>query len=610
MRRYMIHLYRISALSFLTGSLLLSGCIQKNSQPFSTTAAPFTDTVSKNYEHYDEQQLISQKEFDQLTEELFLDDIRESQLELHCFLKDPTSYGIQKADHLFSPYTQEAFRNSRENRIDLENRLSSFDPGLLTPEQRKTLRILQSFLQTEKLGDGLELYSQPLAVKIGVQAQLPILLSEYTFYNQQDVDQYLELLENIDEYYAELMNFEYEKSKAGLMPSDREISHIIESCESYLLPPEQNFMTDTFEERLSTVEGLSAEDRTMYLEKNQFLIANDFTNAYQLLIDGLTSLKGTGVNDDGMCHYPDGKKFYEYLVRSATGTSFHSMEDLVKNMEDTMNQSIKKTSLLLRDHPNLLNEADNYQFQLNQPTEILEELKKLSSKDYPSLPECNYTIHDVPKSLEETLSPAFYILSPIDDYQNHVIYINRNPRFPFNSLFTTIAHEGYPGHMYQTAYFHNHCDSNIRFILGFPGYSEGWATYIEHNAYQMTEDFSQELGELLASNEMSTLGISACLDIYINYMGWNRSQVKEYLKKFNTDSDPVVDAIYTALVENPSNYLSYYVGCMEIMNMKAAGQQKLGPNFDLKEFHKFILDFGPAPFDVIQPYFTTWLNDQ
>ena len=133
---------------------------------------------------------------------------------------------------------------------------------------------------------------------------------------------------------------------------------------------------------------------------------------------------------------------------------------------------------------------------------------------------------------------------------------------------------------------------------------------MEHLSYTMDNGLKPEMGQLLAANSLATLGIHACLDVYINYMGWDKEQVREYLKYYYEQSDEVVDSLYSAMIENPANYLSYYVGCMEFLNMRETARQELGDDFDPIAFHTFLLNFGDSPFDVIQAYFTTWLSEQ
>lgn len=597
------------ALLLLT-TTLLTGCLTRPNSPSATTAAPYEESGADDYEHYDEKQLTVQKEFDALTEEVFRDEIGTSQLNLHFMLKDPSAYGITETEYLYAPLTDEFFEESKAERKELENKLSRFESTLLTDDQKLTMRVLQSTLRTEAMADGLELYAQPLTTTIGIQSQLPILLCEYAFREKQDVDDYLLLLDGIDEYYQQIMEFEKRKADAGLMMSDDSIDHVIESCESYLLVPGDNFMIYTFNARLEEVPDLTDEEKAAYRKKNEELLETAFLPAYQCLIEGLTALKGTGTNEKGLCGYPDGKKYYKYLVYSQTGTSYDSIPELLSAVEKSMNDRLMETSKLLKDSPSLVEDFKNYQYRLTKPEEIMEDLKIQTQDIFPSLPACNYTFKDVPKALELSLSPAFYLTSPLDDYQNNVIYINRNPRYDSTDFYNLIAHEGYPGHLYQNVYSHVNDGSNLRKILTFPGYSEGWATYVEQLAYSLDNGLEPEMSKMLASNSMASLGLHACLDIYINYSGWDKAQVRDYLKNFYSEPDDVVDNIYHTMIENPGNYLSYYVGCLEIMNMRESAEKELGDRFDEKAFHTFLLEIGDAPFDVIQAYFTSWLMKQ
>lgn len=594
----------IAAIVLITGQMHSAD----NSTNLQTTVGSETNTA--DYEQYDEARLAAQKEFETFTEELFRKEISSSQIDLHFLLKDPSAFGISKAEHLYPQITEESFSKNLTDRKELAEQLNRFDATLLTEEQKLILMILQSYLKTESLANGMDLYYQPLATTIGVQAQLPILLSEYAFYQKEDIEDYLNLLDGIDEYYQQIMEFEKKKADAGLMMSDESIDHVIESCESYLLMPGDNFMIDTFDARLEEVPDLTEEEKNAYREKNMNLLDTSFVPAYQSLIDGLTALKGTGTNEGGLCGFPNGKMYYKYLVYSQTGTSYNSIPDLLTAVETSMNDYLTKTSKMLKKNPDLVQDFETYQYRLNDPAKIMEDLKKQTANRFPALPECSYTFKDVPEALELSLSPAFYLTSPIDDYQNNVIYINKNPRFDDNNLYNLIAHEGYPGHLYQNVYFHVNETSNLRKLLSFPGNSEGWATYVEQLSYTLDNGLNPEMAEMLAANAMASLGLHACLDIYINYSGWDKAHVRDYLKNFYSQPDAVTDNLYYAMIENPGNYLSYYVGCMEFMNLRQTAEKELGSKFDEKAFHTFLLNMGNAPFDVIQTYFSSWLMKQ
>ena len=92
-----------------------------------------------------------------------------------------------------------------------------------------------------------------------------------------------------------------------------------------------------------------------------------------------------------------------------------------------------------------------------------------------------------------------------------------------------MAHEGYPGHMYQTNYFNQHNTCNLRNVLDFQGYIEGWGTYAEYYAYTLDHGMEEQVGELLQHNAAFTLALYALLDINIHYEGWDMDQVNDYL---------------------------------------------------------------------------------
>lgn len=598
--------------TFLTG-----GCLPTPLRPeeSSGTTAPIEQTYDANQEqNIKELALKEQARFDTLMADLFKEQVASSQILLHFSLKNPQTYGITESNSFYDDYTLAAQLESIADVKDMFNHLNAFDSHQLTEDQKITFFVLQKYLETELLADGLELYSQPLTTTIGVQAQLPILLCEYTFDDKQDVEDYLNLLANIDEYYGQLLAFYKQKADAGLMPADRMIDHIIESCESYLLVPEDNFMVETFNTRLNMVPDVTDEEKAAFTERNSTILDTDFTSAYRNLIEGLTKLKGTGTNEKGLSHYPEGKRYYEYMVKSATGTSYESIEVLLAAMEKQLGDDLMTVAMVVKTNPDVIDQMNDYSFHLTDPTAILEDLKVQIQENFPELPACNYTVKYVPKALELTLSPAFYLTPPIDDAMNNSIYINGRTIAEGNgtsNLFTVIAHEGYPGHLYQSVYFNSTCAPEIRHLLSFNGYAEGWASYVERQSYSMDNGLDPKLAELLAANTYASLGLQAILDVYINYYGWDVEKVQDFLSDFYNNPDlEVCQSIYDAMVENPANYLSYYVGFMEMENMRQEAQKTLKDDFSLKEFHRFVLDMGPAPFSVIRTYFESWMAAQ
>lgn len=552
-----------------------------------------------------------QQKFDALTEELFLSEAASSMITLHYTLADPAAFGITEYSPTFGTVSLEESQAATRKLLNLKLKLDALDRRFLREDQLLTCRILDSFLSAQLSANGLELYSQPLSSSLGVQAQLPILLCEYAFYTKQDVEDYLALLSAIDGYYAQLLAFEQQKTQAGLGLCDWAIERIADSCAAYLSEADTGFMAQTFISRLEGLKGLTQAEKEDYIARNQAAIREHFIPAYELLSQGLLALKGTGGNDKGLFYLPQGREYYEYLVKSSTGTSYPTVDALKGAVMERMRQDLAAMDALLTDEPDLAGQFHSYSFSLTEPAAILDDLKKQCAAAFPPIGACSYTVKNVPQALEPVLSPAFYLTVPIDRPEDNSIYINQGSTSSQKNLYTTLAHEGWPGHMYQTQYFNSKNTCNLRKLLNFSSYTEGWATYVEYLSYGLDNGLSPGLSQLLCRNSAFTLALYALLDIQIHYEGWDAAQTEAFLKQFFQLSDPsVAETIFRDIAENPSNYLEYYAGYLEISEMRQKAEAALGDEFKEMEFHTFLLDIGPAPFDVIRPYFESWLKEK
>ncbi|OYP59497.1 hypothetical protein CG709_00440 [Lachnotalea glycerini] len=265
-------------------------------------------------------------------------------------------------------------------------------------------------------------------------------------------------------------------------------------------------------------------------------------------------------------------------------------------------------SIIAPDNPSILATSDTYSFDLSDPNTILEDLKSKITTDFPEPPNADYTVKYIDSSLSKHLSPAFYLTPPIDNITNNSIYINPDSNYSKIDLYTTLAHEGYPGHLYQNIYFNANNSDLIRKLLNYGGYTEGWATYVEMYSYQLT-NIDSNLSKFLQLNNAITLYLYANMDIGINYNGWSLKDTSDYLSNYGISDENAVSKVYCAIISEPTNYLKYCIGYLEFMELKKTAEKELGSNFQLKDFHEFILDTGPAPFYIIDKYMNTWMKE-
>lgn len=551
----------------------------------------------------------TQKAFDTFTDDIFREEIVENTLNLHYILKNPENFGIDDYQVSLGEATSESLRENFSLEQEFLAELEEFPYEELTEEQKKTYDILHDNLTVSLSSQDYLLYFEELSPTIGTQSQLPILMAEYSFYSERDVQDYLALLEQIPIYYEQLIAFEKEKSANGLFMSDRAVDDITESCRAFLADQENHYLLKTFDERIDALTDLSDEKKEEYKARNREVFAQSVVPAYQTLIDGLTALMGSGQYEGGLCHYPEGKTYYEYLVRMNTGTG-HTIEELKTLINERVNQQLTQFSLQYMSSGLSEEDLSGFSFSLSDPAEILEDLKGKLSEDFPEIPDTNYTIKYVPEPLEDTLSPAFYLTPPLDAPQDNVIYIN-NSQLDAASLYSTLAHEGYPGHLYQSVYEAEGNTCPLLSLLSCTGYSEGWATYVEHYAYELDDGIDSGLARLMSLNNSVTLGFYAVMDIGINYDGWTLEDTADFISQYFGITDPeVADEVYYTMVEEPANYLNYYIGYLEILLLREQAEEALGDAFVLKDFHSFILDMGGCSFRVIDQYFEDWLEER
>lgn len=548
-----------------------------------------------------------QAEFDIFTNDIFKDELSQDPLALHCYLRHPENYGIETTELTLGDFSLEKMKEaSAEIKMTLDQ-LHSFETAKLTSDQLFTYRMLEDYLEIELSSDGLELYYQPLSPQIGIQAQLPILFAEYTFSDRADVENYLSLLSQIDVYYQQLADYEKVRADAGLAPSDSTLDRIIQSCKDYMIRPENSFLTETFDSKLEEVPDLTAEEKQDYKTKHSMILKKHFIPAYQNLSASMEALKGNGGNENGLCYLEDGKQYYEYLVASMTGSD-SSIPELRRRIEKQIGSDMGQITLLLQTNPDLGTQISGYTFSLSEPVEILESLREECAEDFPKLPDSTFTVKHVPKALESSLSPAFFLIPPLDSVDENVIYINDKSKEEGTQLYTTLAHEGYPGHLFQSLYFNQKNTCPLRRLLSCGGYSEGWGSYAEIYSYSFNNGLDKDLQKVLAYNQSAILALYSLLDIRIHYEGWDVNKTAAFLSDYYGITDmEVIKEIYQAIIDNPGNYLKYYTGYLEILNMRDTAQSTLKERYVPTAFHKFILDMEGASFRVIKPYFQTWL---
>lgn len=536
----------------------------------------------------------SDRQFRTFTRSLFQTEVSANTISLHYTLRSPSDYGIADIPATYGSLSSDPVAAKASVRNVLSS-LQEFDPATLSSENALTFKILDTYLKNASTGTDYLLYQEPLGPVSGIHTQLPVLLSEYSFYDTQDVETYLALLKETPSYFDSVIQFEQKKAASGLFMPDYQADSVLDTCQSFIGMGKENYLVSTFNERIASLDLLPENKKDSFQKENMKLVTEEIYPAYQNLITAIKSLKGKGMNEQGLSHFPYGKKYYEYLVRQTTGCN----ESISRLRLMTRAQILEDLSAMQK----ILFPADAALTQASvleqtSPDSMLDDLRSKITDTFPEIPDVDFQVKYVPESMQDYLSPAFYMIPAIDNLTENVIYINNGQTASGLNLYTTLAHEGYPGHLYQTVYFSASEPDPIRSILDFGGYVEGWATYAEMMSYYLAP-LSKTEASLLQKNSSVILGLYALADMGIHYDGWSVTDTVRFFSDYGINDPNAVQSVYELIIGSPANYLKYYIGYLKFYELKKEMADTLGNQFSQKEFHRAVLDVGPAPFEIV-----------
>ena len=570
-----------------------------------------------------------EKRFTNITTRLFVSEMKSNTLNMHYHLADPAAFGVTDYDPVLSCYHPDTALRSQAELENTMAALQALSPEKLNASDAVLWKLLTRTLENTMVLGSFPYYDEPLSPVSGTQSNLPILLAEYTFRSKRDVEDYLSLLDQTDEYFASLLLYEQEKAEAGFIMPAAFLREVREQCDTIVtkeaLEAGTHFLQTTFRERLLPLvqkQIITKKEASAYLAQNERLLMTVLLPAYIRLGDGLLLLEDDTVLPKGLAALPEGRIYYEHLLISETG-SYRPIAEIQEMLTEKFTSSYDKIKETVERYPEILKtltEDRTEKFPCKEPSRILLDLQDRMAEDFSALPgdSTSITVKTVSESLEPYCAPAFYLTAPLDDTASNSIYVNRSKTPEGLELYTTLAHEGYPGHLYQTVYHNRNAlaakERPARELLWYGGYQEGWALYVEFRAYDyaallLLDDGQTEaavIAQLEADNRSLQLCLYSLIDIMIHYDNASCSQIAKVLEKFGVADAADAASIYNYIVQSPCNYLKYYLGYLEILSLQENARQLWGAEYTDYRFHQFYLDCGPSDFLSLQECLETW----
>lgn len=587
---------RISKLlSILLVLFILVGCGEDSSP----SAENYYLTQLKNYQVREKNSTLDDnRDFDLFLDTIFDELVSNNYLYMHFNVADYKAMGIEKPEvgfgHVVYGVDEEEF-NKTEKQLE---ELLAFDYDSLSLRQQYDYDLLHySLLETLC---GLEYSKYNLIFSSSSQFSDGIItnLMEFAIYDEESEEDFLVVLKDVPNYINEAIEYSKQQSNDGLYHSD-----------------------DMLDEEISYIDNLiSSNGKSIYEHYKEYdiypevkeIVENEVIPAFVTLKDYLKTLYGKTTSDKlTLCKIDEGYAEYTYLINSSSNRDITDIyNDLVELYFDWIYNFIG----IYQDDENILNKYGEY-IQANKvlnlsSEDMLEYLRNNSSERYEYLEDANYVVSSLDTLGNTTL--GYYVSPPIDNLNQNVIRVNAkidSDYYDQMSVFEVMAHEGFPGHLYQNIYFQQTNPHKVRATQSFVGYTEGYADLAAYDALEMLDIPNEYKGiARIDSITFNSHILYSIIDLGVNYFGWNVKTLAKKLDNLMLDSSMAQD-LYDTVVAMPGVFVRYGVGFVNHINLRKKAMDELGDKFDFVAYDKAIIENGPLPFAILEGVVENYINE-
>lgn len=580
---------------------------EKPEQPVSVKKAEYIPIDQRDYP--DSEAGAEQKAFDEFIMRDFTESLEEDYLGLHYTLLEPEAYGIDSSKAVVSlgdVVNEEYLAEARNSNLEVKEEFEAFDYDLLTAEQQETYQVYEYLLEMALLsteGD-FPYMSWVFTPMQGLQGNIVSMLMEFEFYSVEDVDAYMKLMADIPRYIDEMLEFTRLQEKKGYFMPDIAAHESIRYCEGIIEAGENSSLLEAVLYNIEHCDLLTDSEKSSYKKEARQLFLYDIIPAYQRICDTLDYCTDDRNNQLGLAHLENGKEYYEYLFRLKSASDL-TVEEGKALLEKYLELSSDKIADISRSNPELYRAyafGDNTNTGYTNLDHILSDLESAIAQDFPYIDPVDYTVSYLDPEVAIDNVGAYYVAPPLDSIQTQKIKVNPESQYvrfeePFS--FTLLAHEGLPGHLYQTNYMMQNISEPFRQNAGIIGYSEGWASYVELISLSYLEGrISPDVILLEQCYMIFENCLYALCDIGIHYEGWDEEDLEWFLDDYISMQN--TDPIFEQLVGEPAAFQAYYMSSIQMIDLRRQAQNSLGGRFDVKEFHEVLLSGGDVPFSVLR----------
>lgn len=533
--------------------------------------------------------------FDSFVDELLVKIIDPKDASFNQLFMDPEAIGIEKKTVEWPSYDAMENREFTSECDAMYQELMTYQKDDLSDRQKETYDVLAWALkptEEEYIDAFYYIANNPLGTYTGILSNVMITFYYFNINDKKDIENFINLMETLDDLAQELLAFEQERQDKGYGMTQTEVEMSIDDVTKTLANGDYGFIVERFSEK---VEATDLEDSTKeaYITQVSSNFKSHMDGFYTAILDGLQDLTIKQADGATLYDVPYGKEYYEQLVYTYTG--FDDMDEYEAYVEKLINKyAFKIIELYSQDIP-----TDPI-YDSDDPNEVIAHIKEAMQEDFPTTSDVAYEMVIAPKALESLMggTTAFYVIHALDDPQGsqELTLVGDYS----DSDFLTIAHEGYPGHMYQNVYDANENETPyVLKVISIGGYSEGYANYVERYSVKYADN--PLLAELNKALETLTTLYCVSIDYKMHYLGQDGAKDLAALIGVGEDSD-LISPLIKQLQMSPGIFIQYYVSGALFDDLYQEVNEISGKEISDLEYHTAILAHGPMPLDILREY--------
>lgn len=493
----------------------------------------------------------------------------------------------------------------------LLHRLERIDAKLLDATDVISLEMLR-WEQAQRIGRArhcrlqspLTPYASSLEIARHVLLHLPLE-------NRADLARYRGLLGDYARYLESIDTFMREQADRGIVLPRDELPAVLETLDGHLAAP----ANDALRVDDARLAPFDARTKARFRKAVGELVETRVDPAVRGLrgyIDGPYRAKAPA--QPGLYQYPQGKEYYRFLVKYHTTLDLEPEEVHARGIAAVAALEVERSALRRRlgfgDDESAFREflRSDRRFFATTPEDVearlgagAERARAVALRYFPALPKAPYGLQRLDSAFEGAQTFGYY--DPPSVHEPRGLYHYNASQLDQRSMVEATAiglHELIPGHHLQIALqFENVALPAFRRNAFPTAYNEGWGTYASALGEEMGAyaDDHERYGRLSMDLFMA---VRLVVDTGMNHLGWSREQAMAYMREHLTLSEAqIASETLRYAADMPGQALAYRIGYEEIARLRAQAERAAGPAFDVREFHRCVLEEGAMPLSVL-----------